>query len=900
MKKLLTVLLALAIVFTYSIPAVFADASTFNANVNLAQANITATLETNYSNMVKTIVAADTTAGVPASKEAWTSAAQLVKDAQILAITKRTDEIKANSKFENYTVAQLVDLYSEAKSTVASPTDFATDPVVVNQSQLYSNLYSGVATNNAAARAAFAETKASIIASINKVDLSVYSTTTPTTGDTYYTKAKAVVDQTLANVQAIVVASDADDATVATEMAKFGAFAKNVNGTEAAGSKLLATIAENYKDASTSLGTFKLSEAGSTDILTIAQEAASAMTLAAKKAAYVSQVNANAAQFLADNTSATGDLLTAVNAEKAAYVAGMTEIINATTTDAELTAIASTVANLAKPIATPTAVTTKYAVNAAKIAQLEAVAAKYKAYKDADGNLVKDAAKIDAVVAAAKVAAYKVATEWADADYNAAVAKITGTDCDAAKAVSSAVVAQKKAAIEAARKAALTDANGDDVYYAPEAAKVNALFDAQLAKVDAAKTDDEVKAVSATVIIPSTVLTKASLKTAIKAMPSFTANKGVITAYEAYLNTGSDKRDFTALDDDFFADLYATNGARTDAEVAALLDKAKAACDAVKTASQLTTEKKAVETQIAQLPTTITVENAAAVKAAYDAANAYCKDANMTMSSNDIANIATLKLDVKALCDAANVALKAKYAAIPVASKIAVTDKDAVKALAAEIKAFNDECDTYNTFAGTAADKLTTEATTLASDLVTIRGLEKAAVNSAINALPLNITIDNKAAVEAARKAYDAYVAEYTDYTTAAPVGYNQNAADDFTATYKALADAEAQLAAAETAQAKLVQAYKITASSKAYKGKMVIKWTVKGTAVTGVKYQIWRSTKKSSGYKYMFTTTAKTYKNTKNLKAGKTYYYKVRAYVTIDGVRYYSDWSNKAYRIAK
>ena len=51
------------------------------------------------------------------------------------------------------------------------------------------------------------------------------------------------------------------------------------------------------------------------------------------------------------------------------------------------------------------------------------------------------------------------------------------------------------------------------------------------------------------------------------------------------------------------------------------------------------------------------------------------------------------------------------------------------------------------------------------------------------------------------------------------------------------------------------------------------------------------------------FTTTdnaKRTYKNTKSLKKGTRYYYKIRAYKVVDGKTYYSDWSNKAYRIAK
>lgn len=96
------------------------------------------------------------------------------------------------------------------------------------------------------------------------------------------------------------------------------------------------------------------------------------------------------------------------------------------------------------------------------------------------------------------------------------------------------------------------------------------------------------------------------------------------------------------------------------------------------------------------------------------------------------------------------------------------------------------------------------------------------------------------------------------------------------------------------------VQALKITASSVAKKGSITVKWTVKGDAAVADGYQIWKSTKKDSGYKKAFTTTKKSYKNTKGLKKGKRYYYKVRAYKVVDGKTVYSDWSNKANRKAK
>ena len=76
------------------------------------------------------------------------------------------------------------------------------------------------------------------------------------------------------------------------------------------------------------------------------------------------------------------------------------------------------------------------------------------------------------------------------------------------------------------------------------------------------------------------------------------------------------------------------------------------------------------------------------------------------------------------------------------------------------------------------------------------------------------------------------------------------------------------------------------SATAKAGEGKAVLNWKTV-TGATG--YVVYMSEKKDSGYKKL-GSTGKLSCTVKNLKKGKTYYFKVKAYKTVDGKNVYGD----------
>ena len=321
--------------------------------------------------------------------------------------------------------------------------------------------------------------------------------------------------------------------------------------------------------------------------------------------------------------------------------------------------------------------------------------------------------------------------------------------------------------------------------------------------------------------------------------------------------------------------------AYTTDELAAKFADAKAAMlNALKTKDEVNAAKANVEKLIDAIGT-VTIDSKEAIVAAADALSDYKDIPGTKLNVANESKLITAKtayevLAAKALDDAFK-ALDAK--------KITVADAEAVEALRAQYDDYAAYCDDYDV-----AQTAKTNDNTL-PDTNSVKKLEKelseakvAAVREMMIKLPANPTEAQRAEVEAARAAYEALsLDEQTEIVGSLP--------------WRNLIDAEEALGVYAI---KAVEALKITASSSAVKGKITVKWKVKGDAAGIDGYQVYKSTKAQKNYKFMGKTAKTSMVNKKGIKKGTRYFYKVRAYKVVDGVKYYSDWSNKANRIAK
>ena len=535
------------------------------------------------------------------------------------------------------------------------------------------------------------------------------------------------------------------------------------------------------------------------------------------------------------------------------------------------------------------------------VASLEAEAAKLAAETDANGALVRDAKDVADLVKAGTIAVYKNAlgiafdvdkdgnpTEYAD--YTKYTAKIKALYASLADAK----LAYYKKYVETKINEAVADLEDD--YYAPEYAKLKALAEEYIAKINAAADNDEVAKLynkldnAAEDILDTDAVDAKVPRELLQAVHEYAelVNRQITKdANRYYLGEGS--KPYAKLDAEIYK-LVGASEARTAKDINALSDQIFALVKTLPTKAAVDAAKEAADDAVKALPKgTVTTADKALIDGALAAVDAYEDLSAATYDATAIVNAA-----VK-YAYAFNNEMAAKVKAV------SQTDKAAIKALIAEIEAVEDAYDYAKVKTALAGEKKT-----LNDYLAKIKKTEFDAVKAAVAAIPVqeNITEAAKDKVLAARALYDAYVAEYTEYDSdfnwnKCPTDKDGFVADDFDKAYTELVAAETLLGLNQESPAKAVESLKITARSTAKKGSITVKWTVKGEAdIDG--YQIWKSKKANSGYKKAFTTTKKTYKNSKGLKKGTRYYYKVRAYKVIDGKNVYSDWSNKANRKAK
>ena len=231
---------------------------------------------------------------------------------------------------------------------------------------------------------------------------------------------------------------------------------------------------------------------------------------------------------------------------------------------------------------------------------------------------------------------------------------------------------------------------------------------------------------------------------------------------------------------------------------------------------------------------------------------------------------------------------KAINDAIKSVGTVTVDDADAIAQIKADKDALDQLVEDYGLIAPT------TPITATVNEL--LNDLSKAQIDEVVNAIAtmeMTMSAENIAKIKELQAKYEALKT-----TQKAAVDKVDGAYDK----YVALGKLATKYEISSVESLKVVKNHS-TAGRTNGKSWIKIMWSTQGddSAVQG--YEIYKSTKKNSGYKYAFTTKNpenKWYKNTAGLKKGTMYYYKVRAFVEIDGAKYYSDWSNKAYRKAK
>ena len=868
MKKFLTVLLVIAVMFTFSFgtalaginKATTAEATKLAEAKAYAESLVTANYDTAYKAVVQKTLKYEPTSTT--KKAIWDAI-----DAKAALQSFINDQyVKAANNFDSdwsgYNTKQLAAAVFTAGGFVLSETKTDNTAVVV------SDQLTGIIFNQcekAVNVAAFNADREDVLSAFDKVDYSVYSDTAveKASGKTYLTLAKEKVAEgkDLASKKAIF-----DAETIPYEnlvylngsMATFKAFVDSylvekkidVNG-EKVGLGIYTVNDPTIKTIS------QLENEGITDAATVAQTKATIQKI------YADYITDNAITPDKDYANA---YVTVYNffAEEG--------LVNSAS-------LASHEAVGLKGLGLATAL--KNAVS--DIEDLTAFAAKYKAEKDATGALVRDAAEVDKIVKQATkdrylqaVSSSHVPTLTVD-DAKTKIIKLTKGSFEAELEFAKEVA---KKALADAKKAVIDD------YYPLEAEKIEARYAKKLADVEAATSVDKVKSlVISKNSAKSELISGINTKAVVNGKVSFAsgapkAAKEAVNAYINYANSGK-----TALNSEYIvakeaaiekaiAKVYGEAGARKASEYSATKIDVATIVAELPTVGALDAAKKAADEAIKALPTKPVAADKDAVIEAWKLAGDYDDLTSKAVSAPALDNAATLTNAITKLFADMQYDFAKKISAVD------KNDKAALRELQAELDDANDLIAEDEIFEGKAPAFDKNEVVANAID--DIRTAELKTVIAAINAIPVNVTEADKATVAAARAAYDAFVKDWTEYSA-----YNDYDAAAQITNFRTLALAEATLGLnndpEENAKA-YVQDLKIAARSvKTSKGvKVTINADVQPLLDDGftVEYKFYRSTKSNKNFgKAMITKTEGTYTNTKGVK-GTKYYYKAKLVV--------------------
>ena len=871
MKKFLTVLLVIAVMFTFSFGSAFAAEPT-QGTTTTNQQQLDKAYEAAKTNLlaVKNAVveklAAEYVETIGCGSTDHTHAAMNTIE---LTIAKSVYAQVAETIYADYMEVLAIQYDKDSEAGKAALTDAALTGDYgtlvgkavgdVDTEEKFKSVLTGSNSPYLAnvLKAEFTNYKEEVKTELSKIDVSLYSDDVMDADDPYAVTYRALAEKTKAEWIA-----DAEDVTLAADATLYDAVEALCElNVMIKSDKIVGKITYVNADGKTVNVTYRFADGAvkgydNTPLVisdNLDKVAATKEAVIASKKAEIAKNAAGYYAYFAQQTGVTTEQLNAAKKMADAYQEVMNNRVENASVPADVTV--------------PTVNSEDWTILTAKYDKAEKEAAAYKVMVDATGKLMYKASVIDENLEDAMAEIYD-----GDADYSYNLTKGAANveeDLDWAKKVAIA-------AAEDERDDILYQADGTANYYDIEAAKIAAKYDALIAKIEAAASVDQVNAIDKNVSLTG-IKDKAGVNTQVAGLSKFATEYTKLENYVKYLNgdTKSWQDGYKEMiSREALAKFYAKNGARTNAEIVALIDAAKAEMDAIPTKAEAKAAKKAVEEQVAALPSYITLAEKEAVESAWTAAD------DLGVAIDNQAKLTNAVAQLKA---ADEYAIEKAFKALPSVSKVTTANKADIDELAAAVKAY--ETETMYKVDGKFAEytKYDIDAYKKA-----VRDAAKAEVIAAIAA----VDADDEKSVEAARAAYDAFVEEYTDahesYKAAAQVNI---------INLEKLLYAEAQIAAAKI---EAVEALKITAKSSAKKGSITVKWTVKGDTSAVEAYEIWKSTKHSSGYKKAFTTEKMSYKNTKGLKKGTRYYYKVRAIAHVNGEKITSDWSNKARRIAK